>query len=206
MSGRSRPAPRPRRRAAGSPAGPVRGALRVVAGTHRGRRFDVPGGTATRPTSDRVRESIFNALDSLDVVVGARALDAFAGSGALGIEALSRGAGHVTFADTDPAALAVVRSNVDQLGLRDRAMVLPTRAIDAIAGGGPWDLVLLDPPYAHDGWPDLLDAVAAALGPGGTVVIESDREIDLPPGLDGVRAKPYGGTVVQFARPPGAST
>ena len=87
---------------------PTKGALRIVAGTVGGRRIDVPPGQGTRPTSDRVREALFNALESLDAVDGARVLDAFAGSGALGIEALSRGASHATFADTDPQAIEVI--------------------------------------------------------------------------------------------------
>ncbi len=206
MSRGARPAPRPRRRAAAPSAAPVRGALRIVAGSHRGRRLDVPGGSATRPTSDRVREALFNALDSLDAVVGVTVVDAFAGSGALGIEALSRGATHATFVDDDPGALAVVRGNLDALNLAARARVVPGPASRALAVGGPWDLVLLDPPYAFEPWAALLDDVVATLAPDGIVVIESDHEVALPPGLRGVRSRTYGGTVVQFARPAGAST
>ncbi|MCB1038433.1 MAG: 16S rRNA (guanine(966)-N(2))-methyltransferase RsmD [Acidimicrobiales bacterium] len=182
------------------------GALRVVAGDLRGRRFDAPPGTGTRPTSDRVRQATFNALESMGAVHGAVAIDAFAGSGALGIEALSRGAASVTFVDTDPAALEVVRSNVRVLGLGPRAEVVARTAAVAIEGGGPWDLVLLDPPYAHDGWVDLLEAVERRLAPEGVVVIESDREVDLPGGLVGVRTRTYGGTVVRFAVRSGAAT
>lgn len=182
------------------------GALRVVAGDLRGRRFDAPPGTGTRPTSDRVRQATFNALESMGAVHGAVAIDAFAGSGALGIEALSRGAASVTFVDTDPAALEVVRSNVRVLGLGPRAEVVARTAAVAIEGGGPWDLVLLDPPYAHDGWVGLLEAVERRLAPEGVVVIESDREVDLPGGLVGVRTRTYGGTVVRFAVRSGAAT
>ena len=183
-----------------------RGALRVVAGTFGGRRLDVPGGEGTRPTSDRVREAVFNALESLGAVAGAIVVDAFAGSGALGIEALSRGADRATFAEVDATALEVLRGNVDALGVADRARVVAGPARAAIAAGGPWDLVLLDPPYAFDGWDELLGDVAAALAPEGLVVIESDREVPLLASLRGVRSRTYGGTVVQFARPSGAPT
>ncbi|WP_426573214.1 16S rRNA (guanine(966)-N(2))-methyltransferase RsmD [Aquihabitans sp. McL0605] len=176
----------------------------MVAGSAGGRRIDVPPGTTTRPTSDRVREALFNALDSLDVVEDRQVLDGFAGSGALGIEALSRGAAHATFVDTDPVAVRVVEANLGSLGLDRRATVL-TRALDrALAVGGSFDLVLLDPPYAYDEWDDLFELLAPTLSPDAVVVVESDREIPLPPGLAGIRSKTYGGTVVQFASPSGA--
>jgi 16S rRNA (guanine966-N2)-methyltransferase len=182
----------------------VKGALRIVAGSAGGRRIDVPPGNTTRPTSDRVREAIFNALASLGVVEGGRVLDAFAGSGALGIEALSRGAVHATFADTDPQAVAVVSENLKTLGLAGSATVLARAAERALVVGGPFDLVLLDPPYAFDGWADLLTALVAVVSSDGVIVIESDREVPLPTGLVGIRMKTYGGTVVQFATPAGA--
>ncbi len=203
---RHRPAPRPRRRPAAARATTGRGALRVVAGTHRGRRFDVPPGDDTRPTSDRVREAVFNALESMDAVRGATVLDAFAGSGALGIEALSRGAASVTFAEVDGGARATVDANLDALGLRDRAVVVAAPAVRATAAGGPWDLVLLDPPYAHDGWDELLGVVVDHLADDGVVVIESDREVALPGGLATARCRTYGGTVVTFAVRAGATT
>ncbi len=166
----------------------------------------MPPGDGTRPTSDRVREAVFNALDSLDAVEGSRVLDPFAGSGALGIEALSRGASHATFADTDPQALGVVRANLDLLGLADEAVVVAGSAERALALAGAIDLALLDPPYAFDGWDALLRALVPALSPGAVVVLESDREVPLPDGLVGIRSKTYGGTVVQFATPAGAPT
>ncbi|MGN6694350.1 MAG: 16S rRNA (guanine(966)-N(2))-methyltransferase RsmD [Aquihabitans sp.] len=203
MSGR-KPAPRPRRSAASARPAPTKGALRIVAGRAGGRRIDTPPGSTTRPTSDRVREAVFNALESLDAVDGASVLDAFAGSGALGIEALSRGAVHATFADTDPQAVAVVSANLVALGLAGEATVLTRPAERALAPGGPFDLVLLDPPYAYDGWDDLLVAVAEVLAADGLVVVESDRAVPLPPGLVGIKSKTYGGTVVQFATAVGA--
>lgn len=173
--------------------------MRIVAGVAGGRRIDVPPGSATRPTSDRVREAIFNALESLGAVDGAKVLDGFAGSGALGIEALSRGAAHATFTDTDAQATGVVSENLRALGLLGQSTVLTRPVERALVPGGSFDLVLLDPPYAYEGWDHLLAALVAVLSVDAVVVIESDREVDLPPGLVGIRSKTYGGTVVQFA-------
>lgn len=174
-----------------------------MAGTLRGRRLDAPPGAATRPTADRVRQATFNALESLGTLSGARVLDAFAGSGALGIEALSRGAAHATFAEIDPAARATLTANIAALAVGDRSQVVPGDGRRVVATG-PWDLVLLDPPYTFDRWPDLLTAVVAGLAPNGVVVAESDREVDLPPALHPHRVKRYGGTVVTIASPAGA--
>jgi 16S rRNA (guanine966-N2)-methyltransferase len=180
--------------------------VRIVAGSAGGRRIDVPPGPGTRPTSDRVREAVFNALDSLDAIDGARVLDGFAGSGALGIEALSRGAAHATFADTDAQAAGIVEANLRALGLADAASVATRSAEGALGSGGPFDLVLLDPPYAYDGWGELLADLVSVLAPDAVVVIESDRAVALPAGLRCVRTKTYGGTVVQFARAAGATS
>jgi 16S rRNA (guanine966-N2)-methyltransferase len=177
----------------------------VVAGSARGRRLDVPPGSATRPTSDRVREAVFNALDSLGAIDGARALDAFAGSGALGIEALSRGAAHVTFVEADASARAVVAANLEATGLGDHSTLTGGDGARSAGSSGPWDLVLLDPPYAYDGWPELLDEVARGLAADGVVVVESDRDVELPSSLCAIRSKRYGGTVVTFASPTGAA-
>lgn len=178
-----------------------RGTVRVVAGEFGGRRIDTPPGDATRPTSDRVREAVFNALDSMDAIDGARALDAYAGSGALGIEALSRGAGHVTFVDVDRAAREVIADNLRTLALCGRSTVASGDGATAVerAPVGGWDLILLDPPYAFDGWSDLLGSVAQNLADHGLAVIETDTDLDLPDGLHATRTKRYGGTVVVFA-------
>lgn len=177
----------------------------MVAGTAGGRRLDSPPGLTTRPTSDRVRQAVFNALESLGAVDGARVLDAYAGSGALGIEALSRGAVHAVFAETEPAARAVIAHNLQVTGLGERADVVGTPAATVVTRNGPWDLVLLDPPYDHDDWDGLLQVVAGSLAPQAVVVLESNREIALPAGLDVMRVKRYGGTVVTFAVPSGAT-
>ena len=176
--------------------------MRVVAGTARGRRLVAPAGTATRPSSDRVREAVFNALHSLGAVEGADVLDAFAGSGALGIEALSRGAERATFVERDDRARRALRTNLDTTGLAERATVVTGEALTHLAAPGRhYDLALLDPPYAYDAWPVLLASVTARLAPTGVVVIESDRPVETGPSVQVVRVKHYGSTVVAFARP-----
>jgi len=175
--------------------------VRVVAGSARGRRLAAPPGTDTRPTTDRVREAVFNALGSLGAVEGATVADLYAGSGALGIEALSRGAAGAHFVESDRRAAAVVEANLADLGLADRGTVLrrPVEvAIDDLPDG--LDLVLADPPYAFDGWSALLGRLAPKLAGDAVVVVESDRPIDLPDGWEKVRERAYGGTVVVFAR------
>lgn len=159
-----------------------------------------PAGGTTRPTSDRVREATFNALGSLGAVEGATILDLFAGSGALGIEALSRGAGHATFVDQDRAARAAIEANLATCGLSGAATVLAGPAdrvlADAAARGRRYDLALLDPPYGFDGWGDLLAALPADLA-----VVESGAELAAPPGWDVLRAKRYGRTFVAILEP-----
>ncbi|HUF32773.1 MAG TPA: 16S rRNA (guanine(966)-N(2))-methyltransferase RsmD [Acidimicrobiales bacterium] len=172
--------------------------MRVVAGTARGRRLEAPPGRSTRPTGDRVREATFNALHSLGVVEGATVVDLFAGSGALGIEALSRGADHATFVDDDGPALAAVRANLAATDLGDRATVVRATAERWVADqAGAVDLALLDPPYDYDdeAWRVLLAGLAAEMA-----VLESDREVEPGDGWAVVRAKRYGTTVVTLAR------
>jgi 16S rRNA (guanine966-N2)-methyltransferase len=174
------------------------GGVRVVAGSSRGRTLVAPEGQLTRPTSDRVREATFNALVSLDAVDGADVLDLFAGSGALGIEALSRGAASCTFVEHDRRALAAIRANLDATGLGDRATVVGGDALRFLDHGtSPATLVLADPPYAFDDWDRVLASVDRGL-----LVIESDREIELPPTWEAARRKWYGGTLVLIARRP----
>jgi 16S rRNA (guanine966-N2)-methyltransferase len=176
--------------------------VRVVAGSARGRRIHAPPGTDTRPTTDRVREAVFNALGSLGSVEGAVVVDLFAGSGALGIEALSRGAAHATFVESDRRAVAVIEQNLADLDLADRAEVV-RGPVDRSIGSlpGTVDLVLADPPYAFDDWADLLASLRTHLADDAVVVAESDRSLALPDGWERVRERTYGGTVVLFARP-----
>lgn len=168
--------------------------MRVVAGELGGRRLVAPPGAGTRPTSDRVREATFNALESAGAVDGADVLDLFAGSGALGIEALSRGAEHATFVERDRAALVALRANLDALGLgQDRARVVVGDA--SVHAGGRYDLVLLDPPYAFDGWAELLARLDAEV-----VVCEAGTPVEAPAGWRLLRSKGYGSTVVTIYR------
>lgn len=181
--------------------------MRVVAGTARGRRLRSPDGETTRPTSDRVRESVFNALFSQGRIDDARVVDLFAGSGALGIEALSRGAAHVWFVESDRSAVAVIDENVDTLGFRDSATVIRSDADRAVAAGfgGAVDLVLADPPYAFDDWTGLSAALAPVVAEDGLLVAESGATVDLGPGWEKVRERTYGGTVITFAHRSGAT-
>lgn len=171
--------------------------MRVVAGSARGRRLEAPPGRDTRPTADRVREATFNALGSLGAVDGAAVVDLFAGSGALGIEALSRGAAHCTFVETSRAAAAVIRANLDGTRLAGSATVVVADALTWCAAVRQrFDLALVDPPYAFDGWEGLLAVVPADL-----VVAESNREVPAPPGWGSLRSRRYGTTVTTFLAP-----
>ncbi len=170
--------------------------MRVIAGSSRGRRLParLPGGV--RPTADRVREAIFDVLGSMGGVEGASVLDLFCGSGALGVEALSRGASSVTFVDHDPAALAAVRRNLDATGLASPAASLVRAELPGWLGrAGRVDLALCDPPYAFDDWSTLLSRLAADVA-----VLESAAEIELPAGWAVSRTRRYGGTLVTVAR------
>jgi 16S rRNA (guanine966-N2)-methyltransferase len=175
--------------------------MRVVAGTARGRRLAVPEGDHTRPTADRVREAVFNSLYSLGAIEDAKVIDVFAGSGALGIEALSRGAAHCTFVDNDRRALVVLNDNIDTVGFRDRARVVSSDGASVLARNPDVDLVLLDPPYAFDEWDSLLAVISNAI-----VMIESRRGVEVPAGWETHRVRKYGSTVVTLASAPDLET
>jgi len=172
--------------------------MRVISGSARGRKLVAPEGATTRPTPDRVREATFNALGSLGVVQEAAVLDLFAGSGALGIEALSRGASRATFVDDDLSARRAIEANLAACGLTAAAEVVASSAERFLTGVGQqrrWDLALLDPPYDFDGWPELLLDLPAT-----TAVLEGPKPVDPPFGWEVVRAKRYGRTHVVIAR------
>ncbi|XXY54723.1 16S rRNA (guanine(966)-N(2))-methyltransferase RsmD [Sorangium sp. So ce269] len=178
--------------------------MRVIAGRLGGRRLAAPRGEGTRPTADRVREALFSSLGD---VTGALVCDLYAGTGALGIEALSRGARRAVFVESGRPALATLRENLAALGLDEAARVVPLpveRALELLRDEGPFDLALLDPPYAA-----LAKAAAAAarlagplglLAPAGRLVLEHARRDPSPEiaGLTCAAARTYGDTAVSF--------
>lgn len=182
--------------------------MRIVGGAHRGLALAAPppGRAGIRPTADRVRESLFNLLAHGpygDPVPGARVLDLFAGTGALGLEALSRGAVHATLVDDGRAALALLRENVARMKAEDRARVLPRDATRLGPDpGAPFDLVFLDPPYGRGLGSRALAAAGAGgwLAPGALVVIEEAAGAAPPPGLTPLDARRYGDTMISIFR------
>jgi 16S rRNA (guanine966-N2)-methyltransferase len=175
--------------------------VRVIAGRLGGRRLRAPKGKATtRPTSDRVKEALFSMLGDLD---GAVALDLFAGTGALGIEAISRGANRAVFVERDRAAATAIRTNLASLGLdRSRAELRVGDVGGALRAareaGETYDLVFVDPPYDHAReWADrLAELLPAVLAPGARVVLESDRRAPAALPLAVARQKHYGDTTI----------
>ena len=173
--------------------------LRIVAGAYGGRHIAAPPGRGTRPTADRVREALFSILG--ERVAGASVLDLFAGSGALGIEALSRGAAAATFVESDPRAVAVVRRNLATLGLHARV-----ERVDALTfldwTDETYDLVFLDPPYSSA--PRLAERLSerlpAALGEGSLIISESDKRAPLELSLPLADERVYGDTRIAIHR------
>jgi 16S rRNA (guanine966-N2)-methyltransferase len=176
--------------------------MRVVAGQARGRSLQAPPGRQTRPTGDRVRESLFNMLTSMDVIQDAAVVDLFAGSGALGIEALSRGASSAIFVDSAPAAVEAVRTNLRVLDEPTRATVVRSDVFRWLGRQAPgtgrplYDIVFADPPYAWDEWDQLL---AALTGLTSLVVAETGREVDPGSGWEVARSRRYGTTLITLA-------
>ena len=178
---------------------------RVISGSARGRRLAVPDGTATRPTSDRAREGLFSSLLSLLDLEQARVLDLYAGSGALGLEALSRGAASATLVEHDPAAVAVLHDNVAHLGLPGAHVV----AVDverwlAVDPEPRYDLALLDPPYELDVVP-VLELLEPWLADDAVVAVERPSRgpgLAWPAGYQPVRDRRYGEAVLWYARHP----
>lgn len=181
--------------------------MRIVAGEYRGRRLLTPKGRDVRPTSDKVRGAIFNALQARGAIEGQRVLDVFCGTGALGLEALSRGAAHCTFVDADRATLALARENAENLGAQDRCRFMNadmTRSERLGASASPYGLVFLDPPYRKS----LIDAALSGLARNGWLddgalcVVESEKGFE--PVVDGSFTvhdlKTYGDTQVLILR------
>jgi 16S rRNA (guanine966-N2)-methyltransferase len=189
--------------------------MRVIGGRSRGRRLAAKLPTTVRPTSDRVREAIFDILGSLGGVEELHVVDLFCGSGALGVEALSRGAASATFVDLSADALAAVRTNLRAVGLGDESVTLVRASLpgwlqegageeagDGAGSGRYFDLALCDPPYDFADWPALLEALRAEV-----VVMESAAPIPLPEASwMSTRERRYGGTLVTVAQRSGSAS
>jgi 16S rRNA (guanine966-N2)-methyltransferase len=165
--------------------------MRVISGSLGGRRLVAPDGLTTRPTTDKVRQAVFNSLAHSVELDGAVVVDLFAGSGALGIEALSRGAARCTFVERDRAALVALRSNIATLALDDRATVVTGDVLAWVPAARHIDVAFADPPYDFGAWTRLLGALDAAL-----VVAEAGTEVVAPDGWSTRRARRYGRTWV----------
>jgi len=154
--------------------------MRVIAGKLKGRRVDPPTWEGLRPTSDKLRETLFNILAPR--IEGARLLDGYAGTGAVGIEALSRGAAQVTFVDVDRRACALIQHNLEQCRIAEGYAIIQTtvlQAIERLRGEPAFDVILLDPPYATD-TQDALQHVGEIVKPDGVVVLEHARKSESP--------------------------
>jgi 16S rRNA (guanine(966)-N(2))-methyltransferase RsmD len=186
--------------------GRAAGALRVIAGRLKGRRLAAPHWEGVRPTSDRLRETLFDVLAPR--VAGTRFVDGFAGTGAVGIEALSRGATAVTFVEADPRACSLIAANLAGCGVSDGYTVVARpweRSADLLARGA--DIVFLDPPYAHPDLQLVLNIATAVASPGGLVVLEHDRRRLAPePPIGWTRARQVraGDSALSFYAPTGA--
>lgn len=162
--------------------------MRIIAGTKRGMKLFSPDTRATRPITDRVKESLFNVLRNYDLLAGARVADLFSGVGSLGLEALSRGAEFVTFVEQNAEVLAVLERNIAKAGFGDRSRIVRASAFRVGApvgpGGRPYDLVFVDPPYAttqevgeHSSLADLLQVLQKQVVARGVVVVRTHRRV-----------------------------
>jgi 16S rRNA (guanine966-N2)-methyltransferase len=198
--------------------------MRIVAGRHRGRRLEAPAGVTVRPTADRTREALFSILGQGKLpwrpgakargpgrqgnpLAGIRVLDAFAGTGALGLEALSRGAAHVTFMENQAAALSACRNNIDLLEEAARSELVRCDVLRPPSAKAPCALVLMDPPYNQDLAAPALGALAKAgwLAPGALAVVElmAKEPFTAPEGFEVVDERKYGRARLVFLRAPG---
>ncbi len=183
--------------------------MRIIAGKHKGRALTAPEGLAVRPTSDRAREALFDILahgrfGETPLFMDAQVLDAFAGTGALGLEALSRGAAHVTFIENDRAALKALRANIAALHEEKNAAILPVDALHPPRAGRAAALAFLDPPYGEDIAAPALTALAAAgwFAPEALVVVEvaARQKLAAPAGFTTLEERRYGAARLVFLR------
>jgi 16S rRNA (guanine966-N2)-methyltransferase len=187
--------------------------LRIIGGKHRGRILEAPQGQSTRPTSSRAREALFNILahadwrqDGTSPLIDTRVLDAFAGTGALGLEALSRGAAHATFLDNDAASVRLIGENVATLRETASAKVVRADATRPPPGREPCDLVFLDPPYRSEQAVPALTALAAAgwIAPEAIVTIELayNEDVLAPAGFEAIDERRYGAAKIVILKAP----
>jgi 16S rRNA (guanine966-N2)-methyltransferase len=181
--------------------------MRIVGGKHKGRSLDAPKGRDTRPTSDRAREAMFNVLAHLPDAPGldgARVIDVFAGTGALGLEALSRGAAHVTFVESHRGAQQVIQTNIQNVNERANARLLPIKAQALPHAETPVDYAFLDAPYQKNLTRPALETLAAQgwFKNGTTVMVEiaAQEELHVPDQLAVIKEKTYGAAKVLFLR------
>ncbi|WP_181275860.1 16S rRNA (guanine(966)-N(2))-methyltransferase RsmD [Brevibacterium oceani] len=187
--------------------------MRIIAGAHKGARLSSPSGANTRPTSDRVKESLFSMLEGYGVLQAANVLDLFAGSGGLGFEAMSRGAAQVDFVDSSLASIRSLQANADKLGLDHSVDVHAGDVLQYLAGlpgsehpeARIFDLVFMDPPYplGEDAVTQILGRLAAHLDMESIVIIERaarSPEPTMPVGLEVFRSKTFGETAVHFVQ------
>jgi 16S rRNA (guanine966-N2)-methyltransferase len=175
--------------------------VRIIAGQYKGRRLHKPTWAGLRPTSDKLRETLFNIL--APSVAGARVLDAHAGTGAVGLEALSRGAAHVLFVDRDRRAAALIGRNLAQCGVKEGYTIRCNEVEDVLAtleSGATFDLIFLDPPYDHPPPIEVLDAAGQRLGQRSVLVLEhaTRRPPDVPARLERVREVRSGDSTLTF--------
>jgi 16S rRNA (guanine966-N2)-methyltransferase len=185
--------------------------MRIVAGRHKGRNIQAPSGTDIRPTTDRVRESVFNILEhrgwgdgGLSILSDARVLDAFCGTGACGLEALSRGARHVTFLDNSKTAIDLCRRNIAALKEQDRTEVLRSDCLKPVRPPQPYDLVFMDPPYDQNLAAGTLRSFANAgwIAANGICIVETglDEKIESPDEFEMLEDRKYGRSRVRIFR------
>jgi 16S rRNA (guanine966-N2)-methyltransferase len=190
--------------------GSVGTVTRIIAGAHGGRRLTAPAGTRTRPTSDRVREALFSSLDAMTALSGARFADLYAGSGAVGLEALSRGAAHALLVESDPRAVQVIRGNIATLGVGAAARIVTGtvhKVVSTPPDGDPYDVVFADPPYAVTER-ELLAVQHALLdqgwlAPDAVLAVERSTRTASMSWVDGItadRSRHYGETTLWYGR------
>jgi len=174
--------------------------VRIIAGEWGGRRIEAPQGRDTRPTTDRTREAWMSSVAPR--IPGARVLDLFAGSGALGLEALSRGAEHVTLVENAPSALRALQANLTALGAGERATVVRTDALRYVGGleAGAFDLAFADPPYGKGLASALVESFLAV--PFARLLCVEHRRTDPLPAVPGAWERRYGDTLLTFLTPP----